>query len=597
MARKRLLLQAGALTGTLALALTGCGGGSESSSSTASGSSSSGNAAPSGDIRNPSTTKGGELKLAATSDFDSLDPARTYYGYGFEFNQRFLTRTLVQFQAKPGQAGTELAPDLATEVPMGTENNTVWTYKLKPGLKFEDGSPITSKDIKYGVERVFASDQITGGPDYVKCLLTVCDKDGASPYQGPYKDKAGLDAISTPDDMTISFKLVKPFADWNYIMNLPGTGPVPEAQDKGANYQSKPVSSGPYKIVTYTPGKSLMLDRNPNYDQSTDPVRLALPDTVNVQIGAQPADIDQQILDNQVDYAIEDVGVQSATQARLLNRDGSIQDAFKNRVSTQNTGYLRYLTLQTNVPPLDNVHCRRAVQFAVNKVDLQNARGGPITGDDIADNSFPPSLAGAPQNAAARYPNGADHKGDIEAAKRELAECGQPNGFKTVQASSNTPKSKAVAAATQQALERVGITVEVKSFDAAQYYASVIGSPSNVKAKGFGIADAGWGPDFPTGYGFYSQIVDGRKIKPAGNSNYSSLDDPKINQLIDESLEASSREAFNMKYQELDKQLMENATMVPFVFDRSLAAVSERLKNVYFNQGYGHFDLATMGVQ
>ena len=601
MASKRLLLQAGALTGALALTVTGCGGGSNSttSSPSAGGASSAGGTgnAPSREVRNPSTAKGGELRLAANADFDSLDPARTYYGYSINF-QRLLTRTLVTFKARPGAAGTELEPDLATAVPQGQENNTVWTYKLKPGLKFEDGTPITSQDIKYGAERIFATDQINGGPTYVICLLTKCDASGASTeYQGPYKDKGGLKSIETPDESTITFRLVKPFADWNYVLTLPGVSPVPQAKDKGANYQSRPVSSGPYKIQTYTPGKSLILDRNPNWDQASDTVRTGLPETVNVSMGASLPDIDQQILDNQQDYFLEDTGVQASTQARLLNRDGTIQGAYQNRASNNNTGYMRYVTIQTKVAPFDNVHCRRAVQYAANKVDLQAARGGPITGGDIADNTFPPSLAGAPQNVQARYPNGADHKGNLEEAKRELAECGQPNGFTTTMATSTTPKSKAVGAATQQALGRVGIKVDVKSFDAAQYYSSVIGSTSNVAKNKLGLADAGWGPDFPTGYGFYSQIVDGRAIKPQGNSNYSELNDPTINQLIDEALVAKSRDEFNAKFQEVDKQVMEAASMVPFVFDRALSVQSDRLKNVYFNQGYGHFDVATMGVQ
>jgi peptide/nickel transport system substrate-binding protein len=258
---------------------------------------------------------------------------------------------------------------------------------------------------------------------------------------------------------------------------------------------------------------------------------------------------------------------------------------------------MRYLTIQTTVPPFDNVHCRRAVQYAVNKVDLQAARGGPITGGDIADNTFPPTLAGAPQNVQARYPNGADHKGNIAEAKRELAECGHPDGFAVTMAGSVSPKSKAIGAATQQALAKVGIKVDIKSFDASQYYSSVIGSPSNVAKNKIGLADAGWGPDFPTGYGFYYAIVDGRAIKAQGNSNYSELNDPVINKLIDDSLVATDRAAFDKAYQDVDKQLMEDASMVPFVFDRSLTVQSERLKNVYFNQGYGHFDLATMGVQ
>ncbi len=594
MVSNRLRKQAGAAMAVIALTATACGGGGDSGGNQSTG----GNEAqPAEGVRNESDAKGGVLQLAADSDFDSLDPARTYYGYSINF-QRLLTRTLVTYKAEPGATSTEVTADLAAEVPAGQENNTVWTYKLKDGLKFEDGSPITSRDIKYGVQRVFATDQINGGPTYAICLLTKCDASGASTeYQGPYKDKNGLKSIETPDDKTITFRLVKPFADWNYVMTLPGHSPVQQAKDKGANYQSRPESTGPYKIANYTPNKSLSLVRNENWDQATDDVRTALPDTVEVAIGSEQVAIDNQLLANEVDYYLPDTGVQAATQARLLERNGDVKQEFANRAQSNNTGYMRYLTLQTKVKPLDNVHCRRAIQHAVNKVDLQNARGGPITGGDIAHNTFPPTLAGAPEDPEVRYSNGADNTGDLEAAKKELAECGQPNGFSIVQAHATTAKSRAVAAATQQALARVGIKVDLAAADPSQYYSSFIGSPSNVAKRKLGIADAGWGPDFPTGYGFYSQIVDGRNIRAQGNSNYAELNDPEINKLIDESLTTTDREQFNDRYRQVDQKVMESAAIVPFVFDRALVLTSERLKNVYFNQGYGHFDVATMGVQ
>lgn len=103
---------------------------------------------------------------------------------------RFYTRTLVTYDTKPGAASNNLVPDLATEKAKITDGGKTYSYKLRDGLTWEDGSKLTSKDIKYGISRVWATDVITGGPQYLKNVL-----DPKGEYKGPYKDKtAGASA-------------------------------------------------------------------------------------------------------------------------------------------------------------------------------------------------------------------------------------------------------------------------------------------------------------------------------------------------------------------------------------------------------------------
>ena len=85
---------------------------------------------------------------------------------------------------------SKIEPDLATALGEHNADFTEWTYKLKPNVKWEDGTTVTSKQIKYGIERVFATDLFSNGPSsYYLCLLAKCDADGNPPYAGPYKDK------------------------------------------------------------------------------------------------------------------------------------------------------------------------------------------------------------------------------------------------------------------------------------------------------------------------------------------------------------------------------------------------------------------------
>ncbi|MDX6287263.1 MAG: peptide/nickel transport system substrate-binding protein [Frankiales bacterium] len=551
-------------------------------------------------VVNASTTKGGTLQLSATGDCDYWDPARAYFAFCWNL-ERLLFRGLMAYKAVPGPDGSSVVADIATEAGKPSNGNKTWTYTLKKGLKFEDGSPITSKEVKYGVERVFAGDVINGGPTYLVTFLCPgkTDKTGACPtYAGPYKDKAadklGLSSIETPDDNTIIFRLNQPFGDFNYLAAMPGTTPVPIAYDQntktgGARYTFKPVANGPYKFGDYRPGKKLTLVRNTAWDQGSDPFRKALPDSVVFTVNSNAQDIDNRIAANAVDLNPDGVGVQVATQQKIL-RDASL----KNRADNPFTGFTRYFAINTNLPPFNNIACRKAVEYAVNKVDIQTARGGPIGGGDIATTMLNPNVQGFTKFDL--FPNGADHRGDLAKAREELANCGKPNGFSTKLTTTNTGKGPPVAEAIQNALKRVGIKVTIEAGDPASYYSQFIGAPATNKSKGFGLMVAGWGADFPTGFGFFSQIVDGRAIKAQGNSNYAELNSQKVNGLIDQANAATSASDAGKLWGDVDKAVMEEAAVVPYTYDKALLLHSSRLKNVYVLSAFGMYDYQALGV-
>lgn len=154
--------------------------------------------------------KGGTLTVLNSSPQDDFDPARLYTSGGGNVPS-LVFRTLTTRNREDGAAGSKVVPDLATDLGTPSKNATVWTYTLKDNLKYEDGSAITSADIKYGIERSFAA-ELSGGAPYLRDWLI-----GGAGYQGPYKDKKGLASIETPDAKTIVFHLNKPegeFPSW-----------------------------------------------------------------------------------------------------------------------------------------------------------------------------------------------------------------------------------------------------------------------------------------------------------------------------------------------------------------------------------------------
>jgi len=548
-------------------------------------------------VRNPSTKAGGTLNLIADGDCDYWDPARTYYGHCWDM-QRLISRGLMAYKALPGSGSLDVVPDIASALG-SSPNGKDWTYKLRPGLKFEDGAPITSKNVKYAIERVFAQTVINGGPTYVITFLCPGGANaagGCDTYKGPYTDKdpnhLGLSTIDTPDDSTVVFHLNTVVGDWNYIMALPDTTPVPIAYDLsskgGAHYNFHPISNGPYKFASYTPGKSLTLVRNTNWSAASDPFRKALPDKIVFTVDANDVDVDNRLITNIADVDINGVGVQTSTQAKILSTP-----ALKARADNPITGATRYLAMETHVAPFDNVHCRRAVQYAVSKVDWQTARGGPIGGGDVATSMLNPAVKGFTRFDLYPDDNG---QGDIAKAKDELKQCGKPNGFSTHLASSNTTKGKNMATAVQSSLRRVGINVTIDLGDNATYYSQFIGSPSVNRHRGFGLMIAGWGADWPTGYGFFSSLIDGRKILAQGNSNYSEINDPEINKMIDQAVGTTDADKAAEIWGQVDKKLMEDATLIPMTWDKALVINSVNVTNAFILTSLlGVYDFQAMG--
>ena len=529
-------------------------------------------------VRAPSDEVGGTLRVVA-GEIDSLDPQRSYLP-GLWNVMRLYTRTLVTYGTTPG-ATDDLVPDLATDLGRVSEDGLAWTFTLRPGVRFENGRPITSRDVKYGIERSFASDVIVGGPTYVVDLLD----DPANPYAGPYQDEApdelGLASVETPDDLTVVFRLRAPQPDFPYVMALPSSSPVPAEADTGAAYGADPVSSGPYAITSVDPATGILLDRNPQWDPATDEVRTALPDQIVVRTGMTGVERDQALLAGSADVDATGTGVQPATTTRLAADE---EHPVRNRVDDVTTGAVRLLALPTDVAPMDNPDCRAAVAAAVDRRGVQEQLGGAVNGVRRSQ-LWPLGLDGGPEDA--------DPGQDLAAARASLEACGQPDGFATVLAVAETTTSVDVAEEVAAQLAEVGIQVEVRPLSATSFYATDVGSPDTVRASGYGIVLATWTADFPTPGSFLTPLVDGRSIRSVGNTNYARLADPAIDGLIDAARASGDRAA----WREVAGAVLGTSVYVPLAESRVQLVAGQRLRNGVVMQPYSGYDLATAGVR
>lgn len=583
-----------AVTAALALGLSACGGTSTDSPKESAGAGG-GSAAPAQaefnaamtKVFNPSTKKGGTLKFVNSGDWDSLDPADTYYGYSWNF-MRLYGRALTVFKAAPGAEGATVAPDLAKDLGKPSADFKTWTYTLREGLKFEDGTPITSKDVAYAVARAFDKETFPNGPTYLNEML-----DWPKDYKGAYKSKDAdfSSAIETPDDSTIVFHLKQPYSGFDYITQMSPTVPVPKAKDTGAKYREHVVSSGPYMFEKNEIGKGFSLVRNPNWDAATDPNRPALPDRIEVQTNVNADDLDNRLLSGDIHVDIAGTGVQPAAMSKILP-----DPALKARADNPTLQRLWYTSVSPTVKPLDNIDCRKAVQYAADKTGYQAAYGGEFSGGAIATSLMPPSVPGAAKIDL--YPSGADGKGDINKAKEHLAACGQPNGFETnIAYRAERPKEKATAEALQESLARVGIKLTLKPYPQADYFSLYAGKPPFVVENKLGLAVNGWGSDYPDGYGFLQQMVDSRVIRETGGSSNISVRIPDVDKMLDESLLEADAKKREPMWAAIDKRVMEEAVILPGVWAKSLLVRGQGVTNVFISDGQQMYDYVAMGVE
>ncbi|MEU5664439.1 ABC transporter substrate-binding protein [Streptomyces longwoodensis] len=528
--------------------------------------------------------KGGTLTVLNSEPQTDFDPARLYTSGGGNVPS-LVFRTLTTRNRENGAAGAKVVPDLATDTGRPNKDATVWTYTLKEGLTYEDGTAITSADIKYGIERSFAP-ELSGGAPYLRDWLA-----GAADYQGPYKDKGGLDAIETPDDRTIVFRLNKPEGEFPFLATQTQFAPVPKAKDTGTKYEEHPVSSGPYKVVrNENDGETVLLERNPHWDASTDAERKAYPDKIAVRSGLDSSVINQRLSASQ---GADSTAVTTDTNlgpAELAKVTGDKELAA--RVGTGHFGYTNYIAFNPSVKPFDNVKVRQAISYAIDRSSVVNAAGGSSLAEPAT--TFLPAQKSFGYQPYDLFPAG--DSGNAAKAKELLKEAGYPNGLTVTLTHNNAQNfrtSPEIATAIQDALKKAGITVKLQGLEDNNYSDTV----HSVKTEpGFFLS--AWGADWPSGGPFLAPIFDGRQIvKDGANFNSGLLNDKSVNTEIDAINKLTDLDAAAKRWGALDKKIGEQALTVPLFHPVYKRLVGKDIKNVVISDWTGVLDISQVAVK
>ncbi|MBO1267591.1 ABC transporter substrate-binding protein [Arthrobacter cavernae] len=566
-----------ALSVLIAMAATGCG---------AAGQAPAGNAKPAESVtelapnvvKSGFTAKGGNINVLMSSDFQTLDPGNSNYVQTANVGQLYY-RTLTMAKETAGQPPT-VVPDLATDTGKVSADGLSWTFTLKEGVKFEDGSPITSADIKYGIERTFAQDVYTQAPQELNAALD------AGGYKGPYKDPAAvLKAVETPDERTVVFHLKKPFAEFPALASRSNTAPVPRAKDTKLDYTNHPVSSGPYMVESYNRGKSLKLVRNPHWDPATDSNRLALPDTFSFSLSTSQATISQQLLANSDPNAItldSNGALQTSDSAKLA--DAQVKD----RVASGLLGCNDVLSLNTQ--KITDPDVRKAIALALDRQSILVQYGGRRFGE-ITQSPLNAKMRGYVATELELDPSG---KPKLEEAKKLLEGKSYPKTL-TYGYANNRDAYKNTGTVVQQNLKALGIEIELVPIPAPNYY-SIMASeqlpdigrsgwcggadPASVRTS----ADPILGPNNDgTSYGF---------------SNTSRYFDPQVSKAMFELRNtAGTSEELGKKWSEAFGEALKSYPIVPLIRSHTNSVVGSNIRNAQVGYFFGGIDLSIVGVE
>ncbi|HEX3424908.1 MAG TPA: ABC transporter substrate-binding protein [Acidimicrobiales bacterium] len=549
----------------------------------------------------PTTTtgvKGGTLQLVGQGDVDFMDTANAYYDVSYTLERAF-ARQLYSYPDTPGFTSQESpVPDLATALPTMSGGGTVYTIHIRQGAMWDTTPPrqVTSSDVILGMKRLCNPASPVGAPGYYESTIvgmmdycTAFGKVGSDVASiKNFINSNNISGITSIDPTTVQFTLTKPASDFINILAMPFSSPAPMEYlnyvPGGPDQAQHTISDGPYTIDSYVPTKSIHLVRNPAWNASTDPLRKAYVDTINITEGVASANAAvQQIQAGTADMEW-DQNVPTAQLAGMVSSHDPnlVIGPDGNNFITINPYISINLQSPNNGGALGKLPVRQALEYAFNKVADSQVYGGSVISQPL-DQVVPGGSVGNVPGYNP-YPTPGD-KGDPAKAKSLLASAGYQPGQITLKLIYRTNTVHPDIATTDQAaLQAAGFNVQLIPVTPANtIYTKYLENPTASKAGSWDIAEPGWIPDWfgNNGRSVISPLFDGRTYGP-NTQDYGDYNSTAVNMDIDNALAATSVSAATTAWQAAAKQIMTDAAVVPIGAQKVSLYHSSRLKGCFF---------------
>jgi YVTN family beta-propeller protein len=498
--------------------------------------------------------RGGTLTIdSGRRGLTSIDPSISYESYNLAIPS--LTNDgLVAYEHVGGSDGTTLVPDLASTLPMPTAADTMYTFEVRPGVRYSTGRPVQAEDFRRAIERLFR----LGSPGAVFYAGIVGAK-GCT--KGKVCDLAKGIVVS---GRSVSFHLVAPDPDFLYKLALPWAEAIPPGlpdHDVG----TRPVpATGPYKISRFVPKRELVFVRNPFFRVwSADARPAGYPDRIVWRLNVRAAPATRAVEKGRADVAYDFVPPDLLTE---------VTTQYSRQLHVDPIAGTYFFLLYTTRPPFDDVRVRRALNYAVDRDAVAQLAGGdPVV--QLTCQVLPPNFPGyrphcpytADPSASGRWV-----APDLERARRLVAASGTEGTRVKVWA---TDEAEGEYMATL--LRRLGYRTQLETIASLDKYDAAILEPSN-KVQ---IAQFRWYADYPAAPGFINAVIFGCTF----------FCDRKIDRDIARAraLQATDVTAANALWARIDRELTDQAPWL-FLYNRKQADfVSSRVGNFQYHLQYG----------
>jgi peptide/nickel transport system substrate-binding protein len=463
-----------------------------------------------------------QLIIGRGADTKSLDPIRETDGETFKVTEN-IYETLVSYE----DTSTKVIPGLAESWEISPDGLT-YTFKLRQGVKFHDGTDFNAEAVKFNFDRWMDKNN------------KYHDKEGYPYYNdmfGGYKgDKDHvIKEVKVVDPYTVQFVLNRTQAP--FLANL-GMSPFAIASPKaieGGKLGEQPVGTGPFKFVEWKRNDTITLEKNPDYWNKGLPkldkvVFKVIPENTARLTALTSGEID--LMDGLNPDDAESVKANQDLQLILR--------------PSMNVGYLAF---NTEKKPFDNPKVRQAIGHAINKSELVKAFYSGL--GEPATNPMPPSLWGYNDQIKDRDYN-------LDKAKQLLAEAGYPNGFKVQFWAMPVPRpyipdGKKMAEAIQQDLKKIGIETEIVTMEWATYL-------EKTRKGEYDMCLLGWTGDNGDPDNFLYTLLDKNTIN--GN-NIPRYVNEEVHQLLLKAQSSTDQAEREKLYKQAQEIIFNDAPMIP----------------------------------
>jgi peptide/nickel transport system substrate-binding protein len=492
--------------------------------------------------------KGGSIKIGSVLP-DSYDPVLFQTVQANQAMQLVYTG-LVTYKHVDGPGGSEIIPGLAEALPTISADRKTYTFKLRPNLKYTDGSPVKASDFEHSIKRLM----FLGGPfsSFSSGIK------GVAEYQKAKKADADISGI-TADDATgeIEVELSEPDGKFLFAISLANAAPTPAAKTPFRKTNNPP-GLGPYTMDIKNPTREYSLTKTRGFD--IPGIAKGNIDKITV-VKETVTKMTQDVIDGKLDFMTEDPAGDLLPQvkAKYANR-------FRMDANPPNT---YWFFLNETTKPFDKLAVRQAVNYAIDSRALQRIFGGRL---EPSCNFLPPSYARIGYKKIEPCPYG-DPAGPPDLAKaRQLVNTSGYKGMSVTVWGNNKDPRPAIVDYLRDTLNEIGFKAKTKILD-QQVYFGTIGTEKTKAQAGF----TDWYQDFPHPADFFEPNLSAKALESTPTFNFQFKSNPKIDAGLEKLNGEADPATVADEWAKLDRAVVDDANAAIYGNELSTSFFSERM--------------------